>query len=225
MGLNVGETMRIGGSNLRVVGIYETGIAWEDQSGVIALRDGQAMWGKPHQVSLYGVKVSDPNQAEAIRAQIEAAFPEVAAALTADFGETLPDLQNAQVIYAAIGLLAILVGGIGMMNTMVMSVFERTREIGTLRALGWRRRKVIDVVLRESLVLSLLGVVVGAIQTLGLNQLLAGIPGMGGWLEIVFSPQLVGQALLVGVLLGTVGGLYPAWRASNLSPAEALRYE
>lgn len=112
-----------------------------------------------------------------------------------------------------------------MMNTMVMSVFERTREIGTLRALGWRRRKILGLVLKESLVLSLLGVAVGAALALGLNGLLQGIPGLGGWLEIVFSPQLIGQTLFIGVLLGMVGGLYPAWRASNLSPAEALRYE
>ncbi len=225
LGLGVGEIMRLGESSFRVVGIYETGVIWEDQSGVIALRDGQAMWGKPQQVSLYSVKVSDPDQAEAIRAQIEAAFPEVAASLTAEFGETLPDMQNAQAIFAAISLLAILVGGIGMMNTMVMSVFERTREIGTLRALGWRRRKILRLVLEESLVLSLLGVAIGAVLALGVNGLLKGIPGLGGWLEIVFSPQLMGRALSVGVLLGTVGGLYPAWRASNLSPAEALRYE
>lgn len=225
LGLRVGETLRLGEFSFRVVGIYETGILWEDQSGVISLRDGQAMWGKPHQVSLYGIKVSDPNQAEAIRAQIEATFPEVAAVLTAEFGETLPDMQNAQVIFVAISLLAILVGGIGMMNTMVMSVFERTREIGTLRALGWRRRNIVSLVLKESLVLSFWGVAIGIVLALGVNGLLKGIPGLGGWLEIVFSPQLVGRALSVGVLLGTVGGLYPAWRASNLSPAEALRYE
>jgi ABC-type lipoprotein release transport system permease subunit len=225
LSLSAGETMRLGETSFRVVGIFETGVAWEDQSGVIALRDGQALWGKPRQVATYGVKVSDPNQAETIQAQIEAAFPETAAALSANFAESLPEMQNANVIYGAIGFLAILVGGIGMMNTMIMSVFERTREIGTLRALGWRRRQVIGQVLRESLLLGLLGVAVGAVLAWGLGQVLSSVPGMGGWFDIDFGPRLITLALLLGLGLGAVGGLYPAWRASNLSPAEALRYE
>jgi putative ABC transport system permease protein len=137
----------------------------------------------------------------------------------------MPEMQNMYVMIWAIGALAIIVGGIGMMNTMVMSVFERTREIGTLRALGWRRRRVLAGVIQESLVLSLMGVVLGLLMALGMIALMQLIPMWGEWMQISLSPGLLLQALCISLALGLVGGAYPAWRASQLSPVEALRYE
>jgi putative ABC transport system permease protein len=125
----------------------------------------------------------------------------------------------------AISAMAILVGGIGMANTMFMSVFERTREIGTLRALGWRRRRVLWAVLKESLVLSLIGVLIGVTFSALLSFTLRLIPMWGEALTIILSAALLLQALLIALVLGALGGLYPAWRASKLSPVEALRYE
>jgi putative ABC transport system permease protein len=107
----------------------------------------------------------------------------------------------------------------------VMSVFERTREIGTLRALGWRRRRVLWAVLKESLVISLIGVMIGVAFSALLSFLLRQIPLWGDALVIIISGALLLQALIIALLLGALGGLYPAWRASTLSPVEALRYE
>jgi putative ABC transport system permease protein len=139
--------------------------------------------------------------------------------------ETAPEMQSMRVMMWTVSLLAIIVGGIGMMNTMVMSVFERTREIGTLRALGWRRRRVLFAVFQESLVLGVLGVVCGILASMLLGAAMRQIPLFGSALAIVLSPPLLMQALVIALGLGVVGGLYPAWRAANLSPVEALRYE
>ena len=124
-----------------------------------------------------------------------------------------------------IGLLAIVVGGISMMNTMIMSVYERTREIGTLRAVGWRRRRVLSMVLKESLALSLLGTFVGLVSAVGFLWMMQSIPMWGDFMTISLSPNLLTMTLIIALLLGAIGGVYPAWRASNLSPVEALRYE
>ena len=223
--VRVGDTVRLGEMGFRLVGLFETGISWEEGGAVISMRDGQAILGKPRQVSLYGIKVKDPSQVETVRAQIKANFPEVNAALSSETNEIMPEMQNTYAMVWAISGLAIIVGGIGMMNTMIMSVFERTREIGTLRALGWRRRRVLAMVFKESLALSLIGVVVGIVLALALSLLFQQIPMWGAWLVVVLSPGLLAQTLAIAILLGAVGGLYPAWRAANLSPVEALRYE
>jgi ABC-type lipoprotein release transport system permease subunit len=223
--VRVGDTVRLGEMGFRLVGLFETGISWEESGAVISMRDGQAILGKPRQVSLYGIKVKDPSQVETVRAQIRASIPEVTAALSSETNEIMPEMQNTYAMVWAISGLAIIVGGIGMMNTMIMSVFERTREIGTLRALGWKQRRVLAMVLKESLALSLIGVVIGVVLAWLMGLAMQQIPMWGGWLAVIISPGLLAQTLAIALVLGAVGGLYPAWRAANLSPVEALRYE
>jgi putative ABC transport system permease protein len=134
-------------------------------------------------------------------------------------------MRSMNVMMVGIALLAIIVGGISMMNTMIMSVYERTREIGTLRAVGWRRRRVLSMVLKESLVLSLLGTLAGLVSAIGCLWLMQFIPVWGDFMAISLSPNLLSMTLIIALTLGAIGGVYPAWRASNLSPVEALRYE
>ena len=124
-----------------------------------------------------------------------------------------------------ISFMALLVGGLGMTNTMVMSVYERTREIGVLRALGWQRRRVLGMIIRESITLSLMGGIAGVALGVVLGYTLNLAPGLQGWVKLRFRAGLFAQAIVTAVVLGVVGGVYPAWRASNLLPVEALRYE
>jgi putative ABC transport system permease protein len=117
------------------------------------------------------------------------------------------------------------VGGVVMMNAMLMSVFERTQEIGVLRALGWRSWQVMGMVCVESLALSLLSAGVGMGLGVGLAELIRLEPTLGVYLTPAYSPQLFLQVLALALGLGGLGGLYPAWRAAKLRPIEALRYE
>src|SRR5512136_1396206 len=225
MKTRISEVIRLGEVGFRVVGVYETGVSYEESAGVMSLRDAQAMTGKPRQVSMYGIKVKDPAQAEAIQKQLETALPDVSVFIGSAFAENLPDMKSMNVMMWGIGLLAIVVGGISMMNTMIMSVYERTREIGTLRAVGWRRRRVLAMVLKESVVLSLLGTLVGFVGAIAFLWLMQFIPVWGDFMTITLSPNLLSLTLMIALTLGAIGGVYPAWRASNLSPVEALRYE
>jgi ABC-type lipoprotein release transport system permease subunit len=221
----IGETVRVFDTSFRIVGIYETGVPFEDGGGMVSLRDAQSLFGQPHKISFLSIWLADPNRAGEVRDEVETRFPEVALSLTSDFAEDVTDIQAMQASTWAISLLALLVGGAGMTNTMVMSVFERTREIGVLRALGWRKGRVLRMIMRESVALSLLGGAAGFVTGAAISALLNTIPLMAGFVQTRLSLSLVLQSFATAFCLGAVGGLYPAWRATRLQPVEALRYE
>ncbi len=225
MGIQVGGTLRMLSSNFRVVGIYETGISFEEIGVVVGLRELQALTGKLRQVQFYGVKLQDPAQAERVRDALAAAFPEVDVSLTADAADSMSDMQVLRDMVGQISFLAIFIGGVGMLNTMLMSVLERTREIGVLRALGWRRRRVLWMILQEALALGAIGGLAGIVLGLGLGELVGLTPGIYGAMDLIFTPDLFVQAVIVALIAGGLGGLYPAWRATRMRPVEALRYE
>jgi len=221
----LGDVLQIYDNRYRIVGIYESGVAFEDGAGVIDLREAQRLFGKPRQVSYYQIKVRDRADVEFVRQAIEQRFPEVLVSLSTEFAEHTNDMKTFQEFVGAIAFIALLVGGIVVTNTMVMNVYERTREIGTLRALGWRRRMILAMMLRESLLLSLLSGMVGALVGVILSELAGRAPVAEAFIKAAYKPQIFAQAIGLALLLGALGGLYPAWRAAQLSPAEALRYE
>jgi putative ABC transport system permease protein len=221
----VGDTIELSGSRFRVVGLYETGIGWEDMGGVITLRDAQVMAGRPRKVSFYALKLHDPQQSAQLVERINREIPDVHAALSGEFVEQLPDMQRTDEMISAISILAIVIGGVGVLNTMLMAVYERTREIGILRALGWRRRAILGLILREALILGLMGGVAGIIVAFGLALAMKSAPMWGETYPPVFTIEIFAKAIGVALLLGLIGGLYPAYRATRLQPVEALRYE
>lgn len=222
---HVGQTLRIFNNTFKIVGIYETGVPFQDGGGVVSLRAAQNLFGQIGKVSFLGIWLDDPQQANAIKAEVETRFPEVSLSTASSFAEDLVDIQMTQASTWGIAAMALFVGGLGMMNTMVMSVFERTREIGVLRALGWRKRRILRMIVGESVTLSLIGGVAGVVTGVVLGYALNLVPMMQGFMRLEYSPGLFAQAFGTATLLGALGGLYPAWRASNLQPVEALRYE
>jgi ABC-type lipoprotein release transport system permease subunit len=225
IGVEVGDTLRLLNSSFRVVGIYETGTAFEDAGVVIGLREAQSITGKLHQVQFYLVSLRDPDQVDVAQADLEEAFPDLDFSLTSELAENTSDFRVMAEMADQLSLAAVLIGALGMLNTMLMSVLERTREIGVLRSLGWRRRQVVWMILKESLVLGAVGGILGIPLGMGLGALV-GMAGIwGGALEPTYTPRLFVQAVVVAAVAGVVGGLYPAWRATRMRPVEALRYE
>ena len=115
--------------------------------------------------------------------------------------------------------------GIGVLNTMFMSVFERTREIGILRAIGWRPRRVMHMILLESVVLSVGAGIMGTLAGLGIISLFSLVPVLSGAVHAAVSWQIVCKGFVIAVFVGVIGALYPAYRGSCLLPTEALRHE
>jgi ABC-type antimicrobial peptide transport system permease subunit len=223
----VGDDIHLGGTNFTIVGIYETGSAFEDASGTISLKDAQALLGKPRNVTMLGIRLKEEyrSQTDEVAEKLEAEYPELFVSKSAEFAQNLQDMATTYAVLNALIVLTVVVGGIVMMNAMLMSVFERTQEIGVLRALGWRRRQVVWMVIVESMAVSCLSAVVGMGIGVGLNYLFTLDPSLGGFLTPSYSPRLFIEVFALAVILGTVGGIYPAWRAAGLRPVDALRYE
>jgi putative ABC transport system permease protein len=106
-----------------------------------------------------------------------------------------------------------------------MAVMERTREIGVLRAVGWNRGRVLGLILREALILGILGGVSGVGIAFGLAGLMQSMPGIGQAIDPIWTVDIFLKASVVALLLSLIGGIYPAYRATRLQPTEALRYE
>ena len=222
----VGDKLGLGGKEFQIKGIFETGSHYYDRGAILSLRVLQEMQGKEGQVMMIYVELEEGADIEDVCRQIEENHPNlVTIKSTAEFSKVDKGLEIVDAATWVVSLLATIIGGIGVMNTMMMSVFERTREIGVLRALGWKRRRILSIILGESILLCLLGIPFGGLMGVSGVKLLTLHPLVKGLLEPKYTLGIFARALFVALLVGLVGGLYPAYRASKLSPSEALRYE
>lgn len=227
LGAAPGAEFSVAGEPFRVAGIYETGVGFEDAGGVMSLAAAQRLFKKAGLVNFFQVKLRPESVAgiDTVVQGIEERLPEAVAYRSSDFAQYTPDIQTLQSLAGVVSLIGLVAGALATMNTMLMSVFERTREIGTLRALGWRKTRILGLILAESLLLGLVGGVAGFGLGVGLIALIAASPTLSGVVPLRATPEAFILGLTVALALGALGGLYPAWRASRLQPAEALHYE
>lgn len=228
LNLTVGSTADLFGTNFTVVGIYDTGDLITDSEMFMSLNTLQNLTDSNGKISIIAVKVADNANVTTVSQSIENAYPnQLTTTTAADQANLISNsLNTVDTATTAISLLAIFIGGIGIINVMIMSVFERTREFGVLKAVGWTSWRILLMVLLESVILTLtafvVGLVLGYIGAEGLLRVLA----VGG---AVIKPMLTGdvvfRAFVVALVVGVLGGIYPAYRASRLPPTEALRYE
>lgn len=226
-GKDVGDTISIFGEEYRVSAIYETGEQVQDGGVVLPIDEVQRATQSEGNVTLLFVEAAEGVDIAELTQRIDDDYEgELITIKNADEISRID--QGTEVIDAAtwmISALAIIIGGIGVMNTMIISVFDRVREIGVLKAVGWRRRTVIAMVLGESVIIGLAAVVVGSALAMAVLIPISQTDIAQAFLRPAYTLELWGRATLVAVLVSVLGGLYPAWRAANLSPVEALRYE
>ena len=184
MGKGVGDTLRITGGAFRIVGIYETGSAFEDGGAVMPLDEAQSLLLQPRRVSMYYVRLRSPEEDARLRTRVDRYLKDVTLSTTSEFADRQDTVEYMEGFAWGISALAVLIGGLVMTNTLFMSAFERTREIGLLRALGWRRGQVMRLILGESLALALLGGLVGIGLGVALVSLLSSSGGAVGFLGI-----------------------------------------
>lgn len=227
LNIQPGETVEIDLKKFRVVGIYETGNLLEDGGALLSLRTLQKLKNRPAELTVILVQVKEGVHVTEVMAEVERKYHGELITLRSaeEFNRNYQSLRLVRAGSWLISLLALVVGGIGVMNTMIMSVFERTREIGILRAVGWRRGRVLGLILGESLVLGLLAACAGVVLGWFVARCVTLLPQVRGLIGPVYEAELFVRAVALALVVGLVGGLYPAYRASKISPQEALRYE
>jgi putative ABC transport system permease protein len=234
---SIGSTIQIGGLPYTVIGILQpkggSGFQNPDDEILVPLAAVSKYFVSGDAIRTIGVSVATSDQMTEATNAITALLRDrhqLAATDTADFSvfNQTQLLDAASSISATLTLLlggiasiSLIVGGIGIMNIMLVSVRERTREIGIRKAVGARGRDILAQFLIEALTLSLLGGLIGIVLGLGVSALIGQLAGWG----FQFSPTTVAAAVLFSLAVGVVFGVWPARMAARLDPISALRYE
>jgi putative ABC transport system permease protein len=233
----IGSSVSIGGLPFEVIGILQpkggSGFQNPDDQVLVPLRAVAKYFVGGDTVRTIGVSVASPEEMTPATTAIMALLRErhqLAATDPADFSvfNQTQLLDAASSISATLTLLlggiasiSLIVGGIGIMNIMLVSVRERTREIGIRKAIGARGRDILAQFLIEALTLSLLGGLIGIVLGLGVSALIGQLAGWG----FQFNPATLAAAVLFSLAVGVVFGVWPARQAARLDPISALRYE
>jgi len=233
----VGTQVTINGLPFQVIGITQPkgGSGFNDPDDQVMVPVGvvRKYFVAGDTVRTVGVSVASVDQMADVKASIEALLRDrhdLAATASDDFSildqSQLLDTANSiagtlALLLGGIASISLIVGGIGIMNIMLVSVRERTREIGIRKAVGARSRDILAQFLIEALTLSLIGGLIGIVIGLGAS---AGIARLGGWTFVV-SPTIVALAVLFSLAVGVIFGVWPARQAARLDPISALRWE
>lgn len=225
--LSVGDDTTVAGNTFKVAGIYEVGDKELDNEILTSKATLNNISNSTDYFTIY-VKLDEGADVEAVKEKFDEEFKDDN--LTAVSSLSDNQMMNEQITMIdgatwAISLLAIIVGGIGIINTMIMSIYDRIREFGVLKAVGWSKRRILIMVMGESIVLTLVSAVVGSIIAIIGTQAAVFAMGPDSSFTVAYTLELFVQAFAVALIVGIIGGVYPAYKASNMSPTEALRYE
>jgi putative ABC transport system permease protein len=224
----VGDKIQIEAMEFTVAGIFSSSALIENGAAVMPLPGMQALTEHEGLINFLDVRMepeTKPEELERVRDIIKAKFKGLTAFDPGAVAQSSAAIQIAKAMSLATSVIALLVGAVGVMNTILMSVFERLKEIGVLLAIGWRRGRILRMILLESLTLSLIGGAAGCVLGIGAVKVLQVTPWIRGKLMGEVSPALLGISMLIAFALGALGGLYPAWIGSRMSPVNALRHE
>jgi putative ABC transport system permease protein len=224
LGLTVGDDFLLNGNNFTVVGVFETHTMADAIIALVPLEDARGLRNLTEdQVSVIEIRPMDPHKAAEIASYVEASFEGYEVVFPEDLvGEATEILSNLRNTIWLVSGIAVFIGGIGIANAMLMSVIERTPEIGLLKATGWRNRDVAYSVLIEALGIGIIGCLAGLGLGLAASQTAQNmIPA----LTFSLSSTTMAESFAFGVGLSLASGAYPALKASRMAPMAAIRGE
>ena len=222
--ISVGDNISILNHNFKVVGIYETGRVMADNGIYVSLNTLHNI-SNTNGFSSIIVKTSEGANDTAVSKSIKEKYGDLSTLTSEELSSMLTNVTGIlNAASLAISGLAIFVGGIGVINTMVMTVYERTKEIGVLKSIGWKSKKVLIMILGETLVLTTLSGIIGSIFGILIAEVGVKLIGSDKF-SLAYTPRTFILAFGITFIVGIIGGVYPAYKASKLAPTEALRYE
>ena len=222
--VSIGDDITLQGKEFNVSGIFETGSPFVD-SGIYVPLDTLQDITDTDGVSRILVKTGEDVNDSAISEKIEEDYENFTTLTSEEISSIADDVLGIlDTATLAVSALAIIVGAIGIINTMVMAVYERTKEIGVLKSVGWKSRKILTMILGETLVLTTLSGIVGSIFGILIPEVGLRLFNVTDF-ALGYSPKTFILAFGITIIVGIIGGIYPAYKASKLAPTEALRYE
>jgi putative ABC transport system permease protein len=222
----VGDTLKMGGKVRHVVGIYRTGISFGDSTMMFPLSTLQAENQVPGYVTLGFAKVTKGTSVASVKSAFKKQFVQYAPiASLSDFGRNDNTLKLIDAANTGGTILAAVIAISGVLNTTLLSFFERMREFGVLRSIGWSRPRIVTLVLGEAAVVGVVGAAIGLVLGWVAVNILQNLEALRGYFVPTWEVAVFARSLYFALGVAILGALYPAVRAAFISPLEALRRE
>ena len=222
--LHVGDTLHLSGRTFGVAGVYHSGITEQDMGIITVLSDAQALAGRTSdEATTFAIRVVPQTTAVQATNELSKAFPGLLA--ISEPSEAIRAGANNQLISKAVLLivvLALIIGTLAVANTMLAAVLERRRELALLGTIGWSARQLGGLVLGEAVAVSTLGTAAGLLLGVAASKLLPGALGLGAFISPVLTLWGLSRAILIGILIGVLGAVYPIWRVARTESIVAL---
>jgi putative ABC transport system permease protein len=215
----------IGNGDFVVAGIFETENGFEDGGVFLPLPVAQEFFEREGISSVVAIKLRDDSQGAAFKAAVAAVHPKLIALENREFNQGYTQFRILNLTAWAVGLCAFLLGGLGVANTMLLSVFGRIREIAVLRVCGFSKGQVAVLIFGEAVAIAALGVALGLGLGYGALAALEHAPQFQGYIQAVVKPGVLLGIVVTAIVTAVLGAIYPAQFAARIQPAEALRYE
>ncbi|MFH1786979.1 MAG: ABC transporter permease [archaeon] len=231
--VEVRDTIEIRGQTFEVVGVIKKlGQREADQAILVPIEDVWDLYGANGEYKLIFVKVDDSYDPEKVAETIKEKLKrkrdreDFSVLTTKQILETLGSLTRIlSIVLGGIAGVSLLVGGVGIANTMLMSVLERTKEIGVMKALGAFRRQIISIFIVEATLIGVIGGAIGVVTGYGLSKgISAATAAYGIELATKVTPTLAAEGMGFAIIVSILFGTYPAYQASKLDPVQSLRY-
>lgn len=220
-----GDTVAIGKGSFKVGGVFKTENGFEDGGVFLPLAAAQEFFHRGEAASVVTVKLRDENRGREFKGAIEGAQPGIIALENREFNSTYNSFKILNFTGWAVGVCAFCLGGLGVANTMLLSVFTRIREIAVLRVCGFSGRQVAALIFGEATVVAAVGLVAGFAIGFTLLAVLERVPQFQGYVQSSLEPLVLAGIVVTAFVTAAGGAIYPARFASRIEPAEAMRYE
>jgi putative ABC transport system permease protein len=225
MSVALGSSVQIGHGLFHVIGIIKTANGFEDGGVFMPLASAQSFFHKEGSSSVITIKLRSKNDASDFKSMVKIKFPDLVALEDEEFTRTYSQFKILKATAWAVGGCGLLLGGLGVANTMIMSVFTRIREIAILRVSGFSNLQIAAMIFGESALVSVLGAMAGLVIGTVFLFALKLVPDLHGYIDVTIQLPVILTVIMLALLTGVAGGLYPAIYAMRIRAVEALRFE